>query len=41
MDRVLVRIGEFVGIVMGVELRRLRAVGPSIAAIDWAAHDEE
>ena len=34
-------IGAFVGIVVGAELRRLRAVGPAIAAVDWAAHDEE
>ena len=33
-------IGAFVGIVVGAELRHLRAVGPAIAAIDWAAHDE-
>ena len=35
------RIGAFVGIVVGAKLRRLRAVGPGIAAVDWAAHDEE
>ena len=34
-------IGAFVGIVVGMELQRLRAVGPAIAAVDWAAHDEE
>ena len=34
------KIAAFAGIVMGVELRRLRAMGPAIAAIDWAAHDE-
>ena len=34
-------IAEFVGIVVGAELRRLSAVGPAIAAVDWAAHDEE
>ena len=34
------RIGEFVGVVVGSELRHLRAVGPAIAAIDWAAHDQ-
>ena len=33
-------IMEFVGIVVGAELRHLRAVGPAIAAIDWAAHDQ-
>ena len=33
-------IGAFLGIVVGAELRRLRAVGPAIAAVDWAAHDE-
>ena len=35
------KIGAFVGIAVGVELRRLRAVGPAIAAVDWAAHDED
>ena len=34
------QIAEFVGIVVGAELRHLRAVGPAIMAIDWAAHDE-
>ena len=34
------QIAAFVGIVVGAELRHLRAVGPAIAAIDWAAHDE-
>ena len=34
------QIAEFVGIVVGVELRHLRAVGPAIAAVDWAAHDQ-
>ena len=29
-----------VGIVVGKELRYTRAMGPAIAAIDWAAHDE-
>ena len=32
-------IGAYVGIVVGAELRRLRVVGPAIAAVDWAAHD--
>ena len=36
----LEKIGAFVGIVVGVELRHTRAMGPAIAAIDWAAHDE-
>ena len=40
VDRVLERISEFAGIVVGAELRRLRAVGPAIAAVDWAAHDQ-
>ena len=31
---------RFLGVVVGAELRHLRAVGPAIAAIDWAAHDE-
>ena len=34
------QIAEFAGIVVGAELRHLRAVGPAIAAIDWAAHDQ-
>jgi hypothetical protein len=34
------QIARFVGIVVGTELRHLRAVGPAIAAIDWAAHDQ-
>ena len=41
VDVVREEIGAFVGIVVGAELRRLRAVGPAIAAVDWAAHDEE
>ena len=36
----LEKIGAFVGIVVGVELRHTRAMGPAIAAIDWAAHDQ-
>ena len=36
----LEKIGAFVGIVVGVELRHTRAMGPAIAVIDWAAHDE-
>ena len=40
VEAVRERIGEFVGVVVGSELRHLRAVGPAIAAIDWAAHDE-
>ena len=34
------QVAEFVGILMGKELRHTRAMGPAIAAIDWAAHDE-
>ena len=41
MEEVRERVGAFVGVVVGAELRRLRALGPAIAAIDWAAHDEE
>ena len=40
MEEVRERIGAFAGIVVGAELRRLRAVGPAIAAVDWAAHDQ-
>ena len=41
VEEVREKIGAFVGIVVGAELRRLRAVGPAIAAVDWAAHDDE
>ena len=41
VEEVRERVGAFVGVVVGAELRRLRALGPAIAAIDWAAHDEE
>ena len=34
------KVAAFVGIVVGRELRHTRAIGPTIAAIDWAAHDE-
>ena len=40
MPGFLEKIAAFVGIVVGVELRRTRAMGPAIAAIDWAAHDQ-
>ena len=40
MPGVLERIAAFAGIVVGKELRRTRAVGPAIAAVNWAAHDE-
>ena len=40
MPGVLERIAAFAGIVVGKELRRTRAVGPAIAAINWAAHDQ-
>ena len=36
----LEEIAAFVGIVVGAELRHTRAMGPAIAAVDWAAHDE-
>ena len=39
LDKVREEIGAFVGIVVGAELRRLRAAGAVIAAVDWAAHD--
>uniref|UniRef100_A0A7S2D2Y1 Ankyrin repeat domain-containing protein n=1 Tax=Florenciella parvula TaxID=236787 RepID=A0A7S2D2Y1_9STRA len=39
MPGFLEKIAAFVGIVVGAELRRTRAVGPAIAAIDWAPHD--
>ena len=42
VEEVREKIGAFVGIVVGAELRRLRAVGPAIAAVYcWALHDEE
>ena len=40
VEAVRERIAAFAGIVVGAELRHLRAVGPAIAAIDWAAHDQ-
>ena len=40
MEGVRERVGDFVGIVVGAGLRRLRAVGPAIAAVDWSAHVE-
>ena len=33
-------IAEFAGVVVGEELRRTRAIGPAIAAVDWRMHDE-
>ena len=36
---VLERVAGFVGVMVGAELRRTRAVGPAIDAIDWDAHD--
>ena len=39
VDEVREEIGAYGGSVVGAELRRLRAVGPAIAAVDWAAHD--
>ena len=41
LEDVRAKIAQYTGIVVGVELRRLRAVGPAIAAIDWSAHDGE
>ena len=35
------KIGAYVGVVVGVELRRLRGVVGLIAAVDWDAHDED
>ena len=40
-DGPLAHIAGFAGIVMGLELGRVRALGPAIAAVDWAAVDEE
>ena len=37
---VLERVAGFVGVLLGVELRRTRALGPAIAAIDWVLNDE-
>ena len=39
LQEVLSQIADFAGIVVGAELRRLRAIGPAIAAVDWSAHD--
>jgi len=40
MEEVRTKVAEFVGVVVGKELRRTRATGPAIAAVDWAAHDQ-
>ena len=37
---VLERVAGFVGVVVGAELRRTRAVGHAIEAIDWNAADD-
>ena len=34
-------IAAYAGVVVGEELRHARAMGPALAAIDWAAHDED
>ena len=34
------QVAEFVGVVVGRELRHTRAMGPAIAAVDWAAPDQ-
>ena len=34
------QVAEFVGIVVGAELRHTRTMGPAIAAVDWATHDQ-
>jgi hypothetical protein len=36
----LEKIAAFAGVMVGEELRRTRAVGPAIAAVDWELHDE-
>ena len=33
-------IGAFVGVTVGVQLRRLRAATAALTTIDWTAHDE-
>ena len=40
LEHIRIEIAAYVGIVVGAELRHLRAIGPAIAAIDWAAHDQ-
>ena len=40
VSEVRVLVAQFAGIRMGEELRRVRAVGPAIAAIDWTGVDE-
>ena len=34
------QVAAFAGVLVGAELRRSRALGPEIAAVDWALHDE-
>ena len=41
VEEVRKKVAAFVGIMVGKELRRTRAMGPAIAAINWAAHDEQ
>ena len=40
LEHIRMDIAAYVGVIVGAELRHLRAVGPAIAAIDWAAHDQ-
>ena len=40
LEHIRIEIAAYVGIVVGAELRHLRAIGPAIAAINWAAHDQ-
>ena len=39
LPNALVAVAELVGVLVGEELARARAVGDLIAAVDWAAHD--
>ena len=41
VEEVREHIASFAGIFVGVELRRARGAGEAIAAIDWAAHEDE
>ena len=40
LDHVRMEIAAYAGIVVGAQLRYLRAIGPAIAAVNWAEHDE-
>ena len=40
VDEVRETISQYAGVVVGAELRHLRAVGPALTGVDWTKHDE-